>query len=181
MARNSHRSSSRSLPQGAAAGAVGCQPSLTSGSAQEAPLAAQHRLFGQGHILPHRAHKKAVPFAIEHKAWRGTVLGEAWHVTKCHLFPWICTWAWCVGQAVRAAPIQLFPGQSHPRSTQRSVLTLLSECPTYLSHTSFMALSTCPSKRFHRVQQFQFNKIKVYCDNISRFPLRMAENLLIFI
>lgn len=47
-----------SCPNEQLLGAVGSQPSLTSGSAQEAPLAAQHRLFGQGHILPRRAHKK---------------------------------------------------------------------------------------------------------------------------
>lgn len=65
-----------------------------------------------------------------------------------------------------------------PSSTQWSVLTLLSQCPTYLSHMGFMALSTCPSKWLHSVQQFQFNRIKAYCDNISRFPLCMAENLM---
>lgn len=47
-----------SCPSQQLLGAVGCQPSLTSGSEQEAPLAAQHRLLRQGHILLCRAHKK---------------------------------------------------------------------------------------------------------------------------
>lgn len=49
-----------SCPKEQLLGAVGCQPRLTSGSAQEALLTAQHRLFRQGHILPCRAHKISV-------------------------------------------------------------------------------------------------------------------------
>lgn len=83
------RPETASCPNEQLLGAVGCQPSLTSGSAQEASLAAQHRLFGQGHILLRRAHKKQghLPFNSRHgegEFWEGPEVSQ--NVTFSHGF-----------------------------------------------------------------------------------------------
>lgn len=70
-------------------------------------------------------------------------------------------------------------GRATLPALQRRVPTLLSQCPTYFLNPGVMALSPCLSKWFQSVQQLQMNKSEVHCDNISRFPLCMAENLFI--